>query len=400
MSEDVEQFGEGTRAAHPPAVREFTQRPVGLPVYRTASFGFGSAQEYADLLNGRTEGFSYSRIANPTSTAFADAVAQLEGAEGAVPFSSGSAATSAILFSALSAGDHVVCAAGVYGGTWGLLTHVLARFGVETTFVDATDTDAVRAAVGGRTRVVWVETIANPTLAVPDLPALAEVARAAGAVLAVDSTFASPAVCRPLRYGVDLVMHSATKFMGGHGDVTGGVVAGSAAALAPVRAIHGELGAQLAPDDAFLLHRGLTTLPLRVARQCASAQQLAEALAKHPGVERVIYPGLPDHPQHQRASALFEPQRYGGIVTIDPLGGREAGMAFCDALRLGQNASSLGGAHTIVSHAASSTHRQLDDAALRQAGIAPATVRISVGLEDPDDLIADCARALDDIGVL
>jgi cystathionine beta-lyase/cystathionine gamma-synthase len=397
-SEGQFEYGEGTRAVHAPGVRTFDQRPVGLPVYRTASFGFGSAQEYADLLNGRAEGFSYGRIGNPTSTAFADAVAALERAEAGVPFSSGSAATAAILFSALSAGDHLVCAAGVYGGTWALVSRVLSRFGVTATFVDVTDTAAVRAALTDRTKLVWVETIANPTLAVPDLPAVADAAHAAGALLAVDSTFASPAVCRPLRFGADLVMHSATKFMGGHGDVTGGVVVGSAPAIAPVRAIHGELGAQLSPDDAFLLHRGLTTLPLRVARQCASAQQLAEALAKHPNAERVIYPGLADHPQHQRASALFEPGRYGGIVSVDPVGGRAGGMAFCDALRLGQNASSLGGAHTIVSHAASSTHRQLDDAALAQAGIAPATVRISVGLEDADDLVADCARALEAAG--
>jgi cystathionine beta-lyase/cystathionine gamma-synthase len=393
----VSDLGEGTRAVHSPAVRPFDQVPVGLPVYRTASFGFGSAQEYADILAGRTEGFSYSRIGNPTATAFADAVAALERAEDAEAFGSGSAATAAIMFSALSAGDHVVCAAGVYGGTWALLTRVLSRFGVDAAFVPATDNDAVRDAITARTKLVWVETIANPTLAVPDLPAVAEIAHAAGALLAVDSTFASPAVCRPLRYGADLVMHSATKFMCGHGDATGGVVAGSAAALAPIRKMHGELGATLAPDEAFLLHRGLTTLPLRVARQCGTAQLLAESLAKHPGVERVHYPGLADHPQHARASALFEPGRYGGIVTVDPLGGREAGMAFCDALRLGQNASSLGGAHTIVSHAASSTHRQLDDAALSLAGITPATVRISVGLEDADDLIADCGRALDEI---
>jgi cystathionine beta-lyase/cystathionine gamma-synthase len=395
MSED---FAAATRAVHAPDVRPFDQVPVGLPVYRTASFRFGSAQEYADLLNGRAEGFSYSRIANPTVTAFADAVAALERAEDAVAFSSGSAATSAILLSALSAGDHVVCAAGVYGGTWALLTRVLARFGVDTTFVPATDNQAVRAALTDRTKLVWVETMANPTLEVPDLPALADLAHAAGALLAVDSTFASPAICRPLRFGVDLVMHSATKFMSGHGDATGGVVCGSAATLAPVHHIHGELGAQLAPDEAFLLRRGLITLPLRVAHQSASALRLAEALGKHPNVDRVIYPGLADHPQHATATALFEPGLYGGIVTIDPVGGRAGGMAFCDHLRVGQNASSLGGAHTIVSHAASSTHRQLDDAALELAGITPATVRISVGLEDADDVIADCARALDEIG--
>jgi len=387
--------GESTRAVHAPGVREFDQKPMGLPVYRTASFRFGSAQEYADLLAGRVAGFSYSRIDNPTAAAFADAMAYLERAEAGEAFASGMAAASAVLFGHLSAGDHVVCAAGVYGGTWALLSGVLARFGVTASFVDMTDLDAVRAAVTGRTRLLWAETIANPTLVVADLPALAGVAHAAGALLVIDSTFASPAVCRPVEHGVDVVLHSATKYLGGHSDVTGGVVVGSAELLAPVRHMRTELGGSLSPDDAFLLHRGLATLPLRMARHSASAQVLAEALAKHPAVERVHYPGLPQHPQHDLATALFDAGRYGGIVTVDPVGGRAAGMAFCDALRLAQNASSLAGTHTIVSHVPSSTHRQLDDAALAQAGITPSTVRISVGLEDADDLVADCTQALD-----
>jgi cystathionine beta-lyase/cystathionine gamma-synthase len=387
--------GEQTRAVHTPPVRDFDQTPIGLPVYRTASFGFRTAQEYADVLGGRAPGFSYSRIDNPTAAAFADGVAHLERAEAGEAFASGMAATSTVLFGMLSAGDHVVCAAGVYGGTWALLTGVLARFGVTSTFVDLADLAAVEAAITDRTRVVWGETIANPTLVVADLPALAALAHAAGALLVVDSTFASPAVCRPLEHGVDLVTHSATKYLGGHSDVTGGAVVGSAELMAQVRHMRGELGGSLSPDDAFLLHRGLATLPLRMARHSASAQLLAEALAKHPAVGRVYYPGLPSHPQHELATALFEPGRYGGIVTVDPAGGRDGGMAFCDGLRLGRNASSLAGTHTMVSHVASSTHRQLDDAALAQAGITPATVRISVGLEDPEDLIADCEQALD-----
>jgi len=387
--------GEGTRAVHTPGVRDFDQRPLGLPVYRTASFGFGSAQEFADVLAGRAPGFSYSRIANPTAAAFGDAMAYLEGAEAGEPFASGMAAASAVLLGYLSAADHVVCATGVYGGTWSLLSGVLARFGVATTFVDMTDVDAVRAALTDRTLLLWGETIANPTLAVLDLPALAGVAHAAGALLVIDSTFASPAVCRPLEHGADLVVHSGTKYLGGHSDVTGGVVVGAERLIAPVRHMRTELGGSLSPDDAFLLHRGLATLPLRMARHSASALVLARALAEHPGVERVRYPGLPSHPQHELAGALFDAGRYGGIVTVDPAGGRAAGMAFCDGLRLAQNASSLAGTPSMVSHVPSSTHRQLDDGALARAGITPATVRISVGLEDADDLVADCTRALD-----
>jgi cystathionine beta-lyase/cystathionine gamma-synthase len=388
-------YGENTRAVHTPDIRDFDQRPMGLPVYRTASFGFRTAQEFADLLAGRTPGFSYSRIDNPTAAAFADGMAHLEGAEAGEAFASGMAAASAVLLGYLSAGDHVVCAAGVYGGTWALLSGVLARFGVTAAFVDMTDLGAVRAAVTDRTRLLWAETIANPTLSVVDLPALAGLAHAAGALLVIDSTFATPALCRPLEHGADLVMHSATKYVGGHSDVTGGVVVGPARLLAPVRQMRTELGGSLSPDDAFLLHRGLATLPLRMARHSATAMVLAQALDKHPAVQRVRYPGLPSHPQHELAGALFEPGRYGGIVTVDPAGGRAAGMAFCDGLRLARNASSLAGTHTIVSHVASSTHRQLDEAALALAGITPATVRISVGLEDADDLVADCSRALD-----
>jgi cystathionine gamma-synthase/O-acetylhomoserine (thiol)-lyase len=216
--------------------------------------------------------------------------------------------------------------------------------------------------------------------------------------LAVDSTFASPAVCRPLQWGANLVVHSGTKYLGGHSDVTGGVVAGDVDLVARIRRTRIDLGGSLGPDDAFLLHRGLATLPVRVARHCATALAVAEALAEHPAIERIDYPGLPTHPQHALAGKLFdagsEGRRYGGVVTITPHGGRAAGMALCDALRLGRVATSLGGVHTLVSHVASTTHRQLDDAALAAAGIGPAAVRVSIGLEDADDLVADIGSAL------
>jgi cystathionine gamma-synthase/O-acetylhomoserine (thiol)-lyase len=309
------------------------------------------------------------------------------------------AAISRVLLTLGGAGRHVVAPAAAYGGTYGVLEHVLARYGVDRTYVDGTDPDAVRAAITDRTAVVWAETIANPTTAIADLPALAAVCGEAGVPLVVDSTFASPAVCRPLAWGADLVVHSATKYLGGHSDVTGGVVAGDVDLVARVRRTRIDLGGSLGPDDAFLLHRGLATLPVRMSRHCATALAVAEALAGHPAIERIDYPGLPGHPQHELAGKLFvagpDGPRYGAIVTITPRGGHDAGMRLCDGLRLGRVATSLGGVHTLVSHVASTTHRQFDDAALAAAGIPPAAVRVSIGLEDAEDLIADVTRALD-----
>jgi cystathionine beta-lyase/cystathionine gamma-synthase len=396
--------GEGTRAVHTPRPAPPAQQPVGLPTYRSATFRFDTAQEYADVLGDRSSGYTYSRVDNPSADAFALALASLE-AHGsdrnvaAQPFASGMAAISTTLLTLCSAGSHVVAPTAVYGGTYGVLQHVLERFGVTVTFVDGTDVDAVRAAIRPETAVVWAETIANPTTAVADLPALAAVCRAAGVPLVVDNTFASPVVCRPLQWGANLVVHSATKYIGGHGDVTGGAVLGDVDLVARVRRARIDLGGGLAPDDAFLLHRGLATLPTRMARQCATALTVAEAIAEHPQIARVDHPGLAGHPQHDLAGKLFdhgaEGQRYGAIVAVTPHGDRAAGLAFCDALRIGMVATSLGGVHTLVSHVASTTHRQLDDAALAAAGIGPATVRLSVGLEEAEDLVGDLTQALD-----
>ena len=392
--------GESTRAVHPPKAPVPAQVPMGLPVYRTAAFSFGSAQEYADLLNDVVPGYSYSRVDNPTSDAFAQAVAAMEGVrvDGEVvgqPFGSGMAAISTVLMSLTSAGAHVVAPREVYGGTYGLLTSVLDRFGVTATFVDSTDLDAVRAAIRPETTVLWGETLANPTMSVADLPGLSAISREAGLTFVVDSTFASPAVCRPLEHGVDIVIHSATKYIGGHSDTTGGVAVGSPELMARVRHDRIDLGGMLAPDEAFLLHRGLATLPLRVERHCRNALAVATALAEHPRVTRVDHPGLPSHRDHALAGKLFDAGRYGGVVTITPEGGREAGMALCDRLRLVAVATSLAGTHSKVSHVASTTHRQLDDAALDAAGIGAGAVRVSVGLEDPEDLVADLEQALD-----
>ncbi|MGH3328925.1 MAG: trans-sulfuration enzyme family protein [Streptomycetales bacterium] len=391
---------ESTRAVHLPPPPEFAQTPLGLPVWRTAAFAFGSSREYAEVLGGREPGYSYTRVANPTADAFAQAVAALEGVgvAGQVDgeaFGSGMAAITAALLAFTGAGAHVVASGEVYGGTYSLLGNVLTRFGVTSDIVDMRDPAAVAAAVRTGTRVVWAETLANPTMTVADLPALAAAAHGVGALLVVDSTFASPAVCRPLEHGADLVVHSATKYIGGHSDVTGGVVVGRPELVREVRAMRVETGGILAPDEAFLLRRGLETLPLRVERHCANALGFARALAGHATVASVDYPGLPSHRDHALARTLFDGERFGAVVTVTPHGGREAGIRLADGLRLATVASSLGGTHTKVSHVASTTHRQLDEAALAAAHIDPAAVRFSIGLEDVEDLIADATAALD-----
>ncbi|MGZ6825691.1 MAG: trans-sulfuration enzyme family protein, partial [Mycobacteriales bacterium] len=279
--------GWGTRAVHPPAAREVAQVPLTPPIYRTATFVFDSAQQAADVFAGELAGWSYSRTDNPTAQAFADAVAALEDPTGVAvgqPFASGMAAISATLMALCDSGSHVVAPQEVYGGTWALLTRQLARFGVRTTFVDGTDVAAVRAALRPETAVLWGEVLANPTMTVMDLPALAEVARDAGVPFVVDATFASPVLCRPLEHGVDLVVHSATKYLGGHSDVTGGVVVGAAALVDRVRTVRVDTGGALAPDEAALLSRGLATLPLRVVRQSETALSVARALQAHPRV--------------------------------------------------------------------------------------------------------------------
>jgi len=403
---ESKRLGENTRAVHLPPPPVPSQQPLGTPVYRTAAFAFESSAEYAAVLGDAVPGYTYSRIDNPTVDAFAAAVAALESASLPEPataqaFASGMAAVSGVFLALARAGTHVVAPTATYGGSYSFLRNVVARFGVETDFVDLTDLEQVRAALRPATGVVYAETLANPTTAVANLPALAEIAAEAGALLVVDSTLAPPVVCRPLEHGADLVLHSATKYIGGHSDVTGGVVTGQPELISRIRAVRIDTGSSLAPDEAFLLRRGLETLPVRMGRQCSTAMLFAATLARHPAVARVDYPGLDSHPGHEVARRLFdagpEGTRFGAIVTVTPHGGREAGMAFADRLCIAQVATSLGGTHTKVSHAASTTHRQLDSAALAAAGIHPGAVRFSIGLEDAEDLIEDARLSLDSL---
>lgn len=386
--------GEHTRAVHHRRPEPLAQQPLAPSVHRTTTFAFGSAQEMADVFAGAA-GWSYSRTANPSAAAFARAVADLEGAEEGDAQSSGTAAATAVLLALTQAGSHVVAPREVYGGTWALLVSHLARFGVSTTFVDYTDAAAVRAALRPETALVWSEVLSNPTMAVADLPALSEIAHQAGVPLVVDATFASPVVCRPLEHGADLVLHSATKYLGGHSDATGGVVVGGADLVGRVRKVRGDTGAALSPDDAVLLMRGLHTLPLRVARQCATALEVATALEQHPAVERVDHPGLASHRDHALALQLLDQDRYGAVLTVTPRGGMDAGMRLVDRLQLVARATSLGGTVSKAVHIATTTHRQLPPEALAAGGIGASSVRLSVGLEDATDLVADLTQALD-----
>lgn len=318
----------------------------------------------------------------------------MEGAVDAEAFSSGMAAISAVFLSLCSAGDRIAAARQLYGGSYSLLTHTLPRYGITTTFADVSDLDAVEAACDGA-RLLYCETIGNPAVTVADLPSLGAIAEAAGIPLIVDNTFASPILCRPLEHGAQMVLHSATKFLGGHHDLTGGVLCSSSPeALEPVKALARELGPTLAPFSSWLALRGMATLHLRVERSSDSALAVARALADHAGVEFVYYPGLDSDPSHELAVSLLG-GRGGGTLGFSIAGGRERAARFQSELRLISPAASLGGTHSLIVHAASVTHTQLSKRELDLVGISEGFCRLSVGLEDVEDLLADVDRALE-----
>ncbi|WP_067488358.1 trans-sulfuration enzyme family protein [Actinomadura hibisca] len=386
-----------SRAVHPPVVDvPATSRPVGTPIYQTHIFTFDDSDDLANTFHGPPEGrgYVYSRYGNPTVQAFGQAVAEMEGGVAALTAGSGMGAVSGVLLALLQSGDHVVAQRCLYGGTMSLLGDLTERWGVTVDHVSGNDPEEVRAALRPETRLLILETIANPTTQVADLPALAAVAREAGVTVLVDNTFATPLLCRPLEHGVDIVLHSATKYLGGHADVIAGVAVFADTELHErvwKRMI--DLGSVLDPHSAHLLLRGLATLPLRMRRQGDNAQALAERLARHPAVTHVAYPGLPDHPQHELAGRLLD-GGYGGVLSFELAGGREAGRVLVEALRLVSLAPSLGDVRTLAMHPASTSHNMLDAAALAAAGISESTVRLSVGIEHPDDLWADLEQAL------
>jgi len=369
------------------------QPPVNVPIYQTSTFEVGDAAELAELLAFERPGHSYTRYSNPTHAALEEAIAELEGAGAGLATASGMAAMHGVVLSLLRSGDELIVPSAVYGGMIGLIGSILDRSGIGHRSVDTTDPSLVEAAINDRTRLLWLETISNPTTAVADIAALSELAHARGVMVAVDNTFASPAIANPLSLGADLVIHSTTKYIGGHSDLMGGAVVGAEDRVAAVRHIVISAGGNAAPFEAFLALRGLKTLALRMERHSANALAVAEALEGAPGVARVLYPGLVDHPQHELAMRTFHDGMAGGMLAIELEGGRAHGEAFLRRVRVAVHATSLGSVETLVSHPASSSHRQLAEDDLAAAGMSVGTVRISIGLEDAADLIEDLVGA-------
>ncbi|ENE1252895.1 MULTISPECIES: cystathionine gamma-synthase [Stenotrophomonas] len=356
------------------------------PIYATST--------YAQSSPGAHQGFEYSRTHNPTRFAYERCVASLEGGTRGFAFASGMAASSTVI-ELLDAGSHVVAMDDIYGGSFRLFERVRRRTaGLDFSFVDLTDLAAFEASITPKTKMVWIETPTNPMLKIVDIAAVAAIAKRHGLIVVVDNTFASPMLQRPLELGADLVLHSATKYLNGHSDMVGGmVVVGDNAELAEQMAfLQNSVGGVQGPFDSFLALRGLKTLPLRMKAHCANALALAQWLEKHPAVEKVIYPGLPSHPQHELAGKQMA--GYGGIVSIVLKGGFEAAKRFCEKTELFTLAESLGGVESLVNHPAVMTHASIPVARREQLGISDALVRLSVGVEDLGDLQVDLERAL------
>ncbi len=400
------------------------------PIYLTTSFVFKDADQAASLFNMERGGHVYSRISNPTTAVLEERMAALEGGVGAIAVASGQAALHLVVATLMGAGGHIVASRSLYGGSHNLLEYTLPRFGIRTTFVDPRDPDAWSAAIRPETRLLFGETLGNPGLDVLDIPQVSAIAHASGLPLLVDATFTTPYLLRPFDLGADLVFHSATKFLGGHGVVIGGIVVDSGrfdwaasgkfpTLSEPYEGFHGmnfadestvaafllrarreglrDFGACLSPMSAFQLLQGLETLPLRMARQIDNTRQVVAHLAGRTGadgsIERVVHPDLPDHPDHALAKRLL-PRGSSSVFTFDLRGGRAAGRKFIEALRVFSHLANVGDAKSLVIHPASTTHFRMSDEALAAAGIHPGTIRLSIGLEDPRDLIDDINRGL------
>lgn len=367
-------------------------RSIGAPIVTSSSFQYG-AENYLKVVDGARKSVNiYGRCGNPTEYQFEDQVAIVESADACLATASGMAAISTVLFGLLKQGDHIVCDWTTYSSTHEMLDHRLTDYGIETTFVDTADADAVRAALRDNTRVIYYESIANPTMKVTPISPLVDIAREHGAILVCDNTFASPAVLRPLEHGVDIVVESASKFIGGHNDVIGGVIAMKSDRLDSdfLEQIRWNTmvkwGAPLSPFNAWLLLRGLQTLDVRVERQCSTAMRLAEWFSERPDVEGVWYPGLASHPQHEIARTTMP--RFGGMLTFAVRDGDQA-LAVVDRLELSCFAASLGGVRTTVQIPATMAFLDIPPDERRKMGIHDGMVRVSTGLESPDDLIAD-----------
>ena len=376
-----------------------TRTPEGEqsdPLFLTSSYVFASAAEAAARFSGEAPGNVYSRFTNPTVRAFEQRLAALEGGEACVATASGMSAILATCMALLKAGDHVVCANAVFGATVNLFNNILSRFGVQTSFVSLTDPDAWRAAIRPETRLLFVETPSNPLTEIADIAMLAEIAHAHGCLLVVDNCFCTPILQRPLEFGADIVIHSATKYIDGQGRAIGGAVVGDAQRVG--KEVFGFLrtaGPCMSPFNAWVFLKGLETLGIRMRAHCENAQRLAEWLDVHPAVARVHYPGLPSHPQHELARR--QQSAFGGIVSFEVKGGRNQAWQVIDATRLLSITANLGDAKTTITHPATTTHGRISAEARAAAGVGEGLIRISVGLEDVEDIQADLARGLDSL---
>jgi cystathionine beta-lyase/cystathionine gamma-synthase len=363
------------------------------PIFETTSFVFENADALRKYNEGKSGQFLYSRYENPTVMSAEAKIAAADGAERALLFGSGMAASSTLLMALLKVGDEVVCSAAVYGGTFHLLSDFLSRFGIVTRFVTVDQLACPETLITDRTRLFWFESPINPNLRCVDVRRIAKACRARGVTSVIDNTFASPINQRPLEMGVDLSMQSATKYLNGHSDVTAGVVSGRGELMEPVNLARRKLGGVLDPQAAYALGRALKTLPLRVARHNANAMAVASTLEGHPRVKRVYYPGLPSHPDH--AIAKQQMSGFGGMVCVDVEGGESGACRTFDRLKIIKRAVSLGGTESVCSLPFLTSQWGHTDAQLEEAGITKGMMRLSVGLEDPEDLIADLQQALD-----
>jgi methionine-gamma-lyase len=369
-----------------------TARPVSFPIVQTSTFAFESAEHGAAIFAGENDGFLYTRLGNPTQEALECRMAALEGGEAALALASGMAACTTAVLTLCGSGDHIVSGDTLYGGTHQLFTHTLPRLGIAVAEVDATDPANFERAITPATKLLYVETPANPTLVLTDLPAVAAIARRHGIPLLVDNTFCTPVLQRPLEMGADIVLHSATKYIGGHGDAIAGILVGSSEFITRARfETLRDIGGCISPFNAWLLIRGLKTLAVRVRQHGENAMTVAKWLEKHPKVTRVIYPGLPTHPQHELAKR--QQAGFGGLISFLIAGGRDAGRTVMNSVELCTLAVSLGDVDTLIEHPATMTHSTYSEEDLLKVGIDPAMVRLSVGLEDPEDIIADLEQA-------
>ncbi|WP_462166581.1 methionine gamma-lyase [Pseudoalteromonas sp. GB43] len=386
-----------TQCIHGPEKPNDPHGALSAPLYQTSTFSFANAAQGAARFAGEEQGFIYTRLGNPTTQELEQKVAQLENCEAAAATATGMGAVSASVLSFLQQGDHLVASSALYGCTFAFFAHMLSRFGIEVTFVDMTNEAEIRGAVKANSKMIFAETPINPTMAVLDLSLIADVAKQHQLISVIDNTFLTPLLQQPTSFGIDIVVHSATKYLNGHGDVVAGLVCGTEEHINLIKmTVLKDIGATISPHDAWLINRGLKTLAVRMERHCASAQVVAEYLEQHPLVSKVYYPGLKSHPGHQFIGSQMKAA--GGVIAFEIKGSLEDGETFINNTQLCTLAVSLGDAETLIQHPASMTHSPYTPEERAAAGISDGLIRLSVGLEDVNDIINDLKTAFTFIG--